>query len=171
MKNKKRPVLYSCVAHERGPKLPKKVQYMRKMWMDVCEKNPDCVLYDPQQHTIEEILELYTNSVFCLQPYGDTKTRQAIFDSIAMGCIPIVHWDSLTYYSMHLPDPRKVAVLVHAPLQNAVLSAVEAARNLTQSERDKLQDELLKVLPSITWSFSPPEFRDALTVLLEKLYL
>lgn len=34
-------------------------------------------------------VELYSQSVFCLQPPGDTIVRQAISDAIAVGCIPV----------------------------------------------------------------------------------
>mmetsp|Transcript_17377 Transcript_17377/g.42960 ORF Transcript_17377/g.42960 Transcript_17377/m.42960 type:complete len:429 (-) Transcript_17377:212-1498(-) len=34
------------------------------------------------------------NSIFCLQPPGDTFTRKAIFDAFATGCIPVVFFNS-----------------------------------------------------------------------------
>ena len=50
-------------------------------------------------------VELYSNSVFCLQPPGDTLPRAGIVDAISVGCIPVflhaaqrdlwpLHWDA-----------------------------------------------------------------------------
>ena len=40
-------------------------------------------------HLARTAVELYTRSVFCLQPPGDTIVRTAIIDAIAVGCIPV----------------------------------------------------------------------------------
>ncbi len=37
----------------------------------------------------EVLLHGYASSDFCLQPGGDTPTRQAIFDALLCGCIPV----------------------------------------------------------------------------------
>lgn len=37
----------------------------------------------------EGAVHLYSNSVFCLQPPGDSLPRSAILDAIAVGCIPV----------------------------------------------------------------------------------
>ena len=37
-----------------------------------------------------KIVEWMQNSVFCLQPPGDTATRKSFFDSIIAGCIPVI---------------------------------------------------------------------------------
>lgn len=36
-----------------------------------------------------EAVELYAQSVFCLQPPGDVIARGAIFDAISVGCVPV----------------------------------------------------------------------------------
>ena len=45
-------------------------------------------------------LELSLRSVFCFQPIGDLMTRKGLFDSILLGCIPIV-FDPLTAEVMY----------------------------------------------------------------------
>lgn len=45
-------------------------------------------------------LELSLKSVFCFQPIGDLMTRKGLFDSILLGCIPVV-FDPLTAEVMY----------------------------------------------------------------------
>ena len=35
-------------------------------------------------------MEWLTNSVFCLQPPGDSPSRKSFYDSIMAGCIPVI---------------------------------------------------------------------------------
>ena len=50
----------------------------------------------------------------CMQPPGDTTTRKGIFDAVSVGCIPVVFEAASLegQYTVHLPDPYEVAVLV-----------------------------------------------------------
>jgi hypothetical protein len=48
------------------------------------------------------LMALYTKSVFCLCPAGDSYTRKALFDSLVAGCIPVIsHKASLAMYSWY----------------------------------------------------------------------
>lgn len=47
-----------------------------------CTQKGDCV-------NNFAILATYARSVFCLQPDGDTPTRQGWFDALLSGCIPV----------------------------------------------------------------------------------
>lgn len=40
--------------------------------------------------TARTIYKMALESVFCLQPAGDSWTRKGIFDSLLAGCIPVV---------------------------------------------------------------------------------
>lgn len=60
------------------------------------------------------IQHAYLDSVFCLQPSGDTPTRQGIFDALICGCIPVFFADCLsadlafeTMYHPFLPAFRR----------------------------------------------------------------
>ncbi|GAB4860142.1 hypothetical protein Ancab_011620 [Ancistrocladus abbreviatus] len=37
----------------------------------------------------DEVIKSFQESVFCLQPPGDSPTRRSVFDSILVGCIPV----------------------------------------------------------------------------------
>ncbi|CAN1780552.1 Probable xyloglucan galactosyltransferase GT12 [Linum perenne] len=52
-----------------------------------------------------EVMRVFQDSVFCLQPPGDSPTRRSIFDSILAGCIPVFFHPFSAYgqYLWHLP--------------------------------------------------------------------
>ena len=50
-----------------------------------------CVGPDMKKEIItEEIVKTKVNSVFCLEPEGDTPSRKGLVDSIVLGCIPVL---------------------------------------------------------------------------------
>lgn len=53
----------------------------------------DCAYYNPAEEYVD-YFAVYSESVFCLSPKGDSFTRKATFDMLLSGCIPIV-WDEL----------------------------------------------------------------------------
>ncbi|XP_024361367.1 probable xyloglucan galactosyltransferase GT17 [Physcomitrium patens] len=58
-----------------------------------CKRNP------------QVIVQMGLESVFCLQPPGDSPTRKGIFDSLQTGCIPVVfnRQQAALQYLSHLP--------------------------------------------------------------------
>ena len=60
-----------------GPKIHRQVT---KAWL----LTSDCII-NP-----EYIIEWMQNSLFCLQPPGDSPTRKSFFDSVIAGCIPVL---------------------------------------------------------------------------------
>ena len=62
---------------------------------------------------INAVGTLYASARYCLQPPGDNPTRKGIFDSLGLGCIPVVFDDrSLAVFTMHIPDPTAVSIYV-----------------------------------------------------------
>lgn len=62
---------------------------------------------------ISDMYQLLMASTFCIQPPGDTPTRKGLFDSLVLGCIPVItSEDSLQHYSMHIDDWKSISVLV-----------------------------------------------------------
>lgn len=111
----------------------------------------------------------YSDSVFCLQPPGDTATRRGIFDAVMCGCIPVVFspdqlggatraTDSGTtdellplQYEFHLPHPEEVAVLVppnrHGDTLQFLSDVVDDHARLA-----RLQTAMQTVAPTLQYS-------------------
>ncbi|CAN1254914.1 Probable xyloglucan galactosyltransferase GT12 [Linum perenne] len=55
-----------------------------------------------------EVMGVFQNSVFCLQPGGDSYTRRSTFDSIVAGCIP-VFFHPFSAYGQYRCSKREIA--------------------------------------------------------------
>ena len=85
----------------------------------------------------------FRESVFCLQPAGDTATRKGIFDAIMCGCIPVVFSpdqlggmdDHPLQYKYHLPKPYETSILVPVMNQSDTLGYLASIA----LDKDRLQ--------------------------------
>ena len=79
---------------------------IREALLRNCNKYPRICLnavilhrYNPLSYNVTLNVEnLYGRSVFCLNPPGDNDVRKGIFDSILMGCIPVLFTPNLLSY-------------------------------------------------------------------------
>ncbi|KAJ7952324.1 Xyloglucan galactosyltransferase KATAMARI1 [Quillaja saponaria] len=65
----------------------------------------------------ESVIELFMESEFCLQPPGDSPTRKSVFDSLVLGCIPVLFDPFTAYYQYpwHLPEDHGKYSAVYRP--------------------------------------------------------
>ena len=117
-----------------------------------------------------DIQKVYSVSDFCLQPEGDTPTRQSWFDAAINLCIPVFFSDCLepnllfeTEYDHFLPPVRKRAAFgagVWAVLLNAsaVLARpgllVEQLESISTEERSRMRATLAKSVPKLLYTRS-----------------
>ena len=101
---------------------------LRRQLYTSCAKQPShtCTSFAPHPvvssssaaQTIR-IAQLYFNSTFCLQPWGDGPTRAGIIDALLLGCIPVLfhasqqaqwprHWGSWARNASLLIDGEKL---------------------------------------------------------------
>ena len=145
--NEDRPVLCSYVGSQRSYYGP--ARRLRGSIVHYCELHP---LYC--QHTSYGLngtrfsfkveghnpLELSLRSTFCFQPIGDLMTRKGLFDSILLGCIPVV-FDPLTasvMYTWHWEEDfwRQVAIeFDFHPVAHRYLDPVEHLKKMFANNR------------------------------------
>jgi len=98
-------------------------EYERHVLFNMCRERPTlCAVYETGNREnsssfvhsrIPDMYQVLMASTFCINPPGDTPTRKGLFDSLVLGCIPVVtSEDSLQHYRFHLPFWRSVSVLV-----------------------------------------------------------
>ena len=65
-------------------------------------------------HNGATVHDVMRRSVFCLTPMGDLPTRKGLFDSILLGCIPVVFHPltATTMYTWHWPEELWKEVVV-----------------------------------------------------------
>mmetsp|Transcript_60323 Transcript_60323/g.161884 ORF Transcript_60323/g.161884 Transcript_60323/m.161884 type:complete len:528 (+) Transcript_60323:61-1644(+) len=100
-------------------------EVVRTQCYEHCRSRPNhCALYDTGlradssddtffENKAANMYKMILASTFCLQPPGDTPTRKGIFDSLTLGCIPVIFdQNSMAWYEVHLPNWQQVAVFV-----------------------------------------------------------
>ena len=103
---------------------------------------------DHHNTTIEWML----NSVFCLQPHGDSPTRKSFYDSILSGCIPVIF--KFPYEDIEFPFQRSLNYsnfVVQIPVNNTGhlktnIPIYEYLRKIPQTEIKRLQKHLAEVI-------------------------
>ena len=97
-------------------------------------------------------IEWMFNSVFCLQPHGDSPTRKSFYDSILSGCIPVVF--KFPYEDVEFPFQRTLNYsnfMVQIPVDEKGdlernITYYDYLRRIPQPEIKRLHMNLVKVL-------------------------
>eukprot|EP00603_Paraphysomonas_imperforata_P008696 CAMPEP_0114425248 /NCGR_PEP_ID=MMETSP0103-20121206/7133_1 /TAXON_ID=37642 ORGANISM="Paraphysomonas imperforata, Strain PA2" /NCGR_SAMPLE_ID=MMETSP0103 /ASSEMBLY_ACC=CAM_ASM_000201 /LENGTH=335 /DNA_ID=CAMNT_0001594069 /DNA_START=517 /DNA_END=1523 /DNA_ORIENTATION=- len=138
--------------------------------------------------TFQNGYDYYRNSIFCLQPPGDMEMRKGVFDSILLGCIPVLLLPRILskkypwYFSQEVEKLVSVNVQVHNV--DNVVTYLESIPDDVVREKRRAMAELA---PSLIYSLPPietsdvldkgkkettwqPPFRDAVDVMLQALF-
>lgn len=119
-----------------------------------------CVL-DRLSFSLQKAFTLMSQSVFCLQPPGDAPTRRAFYDSIILGCIPVIF--SRSAYQFYHVNVRHIAVVIpdmenvtkrisHAQYLSYAKNAVDNLSNIPKSVIASLQANITEMQRSMQYS-------------------
>ncbi|KAH7521437.1 hypothetical protein FEM48_Zijuj07G0033100 [Ziziphus jujuba var. spinosa] len=102
-----------------------------------------------------KVIGLFQNSIFCLQPTGDSYTRRSTFDSILAGCIPVFFHPGSAYvqYLWHLPkNYSKYSVFISQTniKENRVIIS-ERLLGISKNEVRAMREEVIKLIPRIIY--------------------
>ena len=106
-------------------------------------------------------LSLSQQSVFCFQPIGDLMTRKGLFDSILLGCIPVV-FDPLTahvMYTWHWEEEFWKEIMVEFPFHptahryfdpvQALIDMYEKNRSLVTKKQELIRSRVFELQYSL----------------------
>ncbi|KAM7271383.1 hypothetical protein ACFE04_030597 [Oxalis oulophora] len=103
-----------------------------------------------------ELMKLFENSIFCLQPPGDSPTRRSTFDSILAGCIPVFFHPGSAYtqYLWHFPrNYTKFSVFIPMnEVKDAKLSIKEKLLGISEDRVRRMRQEIIKLIPKIVYA-------------------
>lgn len=103
-----------------------------------------------------KVMEVFQDSVFCLQPPGDTPTRRSTFDSILAGCIPVFFNPDSVYnqYKWYFPkDHTKYSVYIsEEDVKNGKVSIEKLLVRVSQERISKMKNEVEKIIPKIIYT-------------------
>lgn len=100
-------------------------EHERTIILRMCLERPSlCSIYDTGvrensslsvQNHIPDMYQMLMASTFCATCPGDTPTRKGLFDSLVLGCIPVItSEETMQHYVFHMPFWRSISVLVTA---------------------------------------------------------
>ncbi|XP_071714070.1 xyloglucan galactosyltransferase MUR3-like [Rutidosis leptorrhynchoides] len=132
-----------------------------------------CGLEEINCHSPSNLMNTFGNSVFCLQPRGDTTTRRSSFDSILAGCIPVFfHPDSFyTQYTWHVPiNHTDYSVFIS---EDDIRKNVSIEQRLSQIDPMKvrmMRNEVVNLIPKTIYAESKLDsLKDAFDISVEEI--
>ncbi|GAB2295261.1 hypothetical protein Dimus_029434 [Dionaea muscipula] len=104
------------------------------------------------------VMRNFKDSVFCLQPNGDSYTRRSTFDSILAGCIPVFFHPGSAYtqYLWHFPkNYTNYSVFIPTDVVKNNTTGIEQV--LSRIPKDRvlaMREEVIRLIPRIIYSSS-----------------
>ncbi|KAJ4846054.1 hypothetical protein Tsubulata_002573 [Turnera subulata] len=102
------------------------------------------------------VMRVFQNSVFCLQPTGDSYTRRSMFDAILAGCIPVFFHPGTAYaqYKWHLPkNYSKYSVFIPVKdVKDWKAGINETLLRIPEHRVLAMREEVLKLIPSVIYA-------------------
>ncbi|XP_071085420.1 uncharacterized protein [Haliotis cracherodii] len=101
-------------------------------------------------------VEWMENSVFCLQPQGDSPTRKSFYDSIQSGCIPVIfkfgHQDVVYPFQSVLNYTDFTVSVESHHIQNDRENILDILKKIPKTEIRRLQKNLVLVARQFQYS-------------------
>uniref|UniRef100_A0A6N2KCN9 Exostosin GT47 domain-containing protein n=1 Tax=Salix viminalis TaxID=40686 RepID=A0A6N2KCN9_SALVM len=102
------------------------------------------------------ILETFLDSVFCLQPRGDSFTRRSIFDCMIAGAIPVLFWKRSAYdqYEWFLPaEPESYSVFIDRnAVKNGTTSVRKVLERYGEDEITRMRERVIEYIPKFLYA-------------------
>ncbi|KAH7297835.1 hypothetical protein KP509_25G014600 [Ceratopteris richardii] len=147
----------------------------RRILFKQCEQSGQCQSLDCSNgicNDNQKTLGLFMDSVFCLQPRGDSFTRRSIFDCLLAGTIPVFFWHRSAYkqFEWHLPaDHDSYSVFISRyDVRNG--TKVEDVLNAIAPEKvQSMREAVIQLLPKMVYAVSGLSLKqkDAFDVAIE----
>ncbi|KAJ7550072.1 hypothetical protein O6H91_07G081800 [Diphasiastrum complanatum] len=157
MNSAKRTVLFSFA----GAPRPEIETSIRGQIMEQCKRSIHCKLLEcdlgaSKCDVPSVVMKLFEESVFCLQPQGDSFTRRSIFDSILAGCIPVFFHQHSAYsqYTWHLLSSHsKYSVYIcEEDIRTRKVSIENVLLQISPEKVQSMRKEVIKLIPGILYA-------------------
>lgn len=129
---------------------------------------PEC-LGDHDKYTMEYM----KNSIFCLQPPGDSPTRKSFYDALISGCIPVhfQHKDPVVFpFEKHIPYDSFTVKLSQSYVTQGN-SILEHLKNISKSQILEMQQNIQTFVKYFQYSHPPSNYphKDAFEMILKEV--
>lgn len=140
--------------------LPSSTPTLKRALARQCEASPqDCSYMECGRDTCRAggaVVQLHLSSTFCLLPPAYSLGRQAIFDAMLAGCIPVSFDNSTSriQYPWHLPSDRSSFSVPLAPrgVVTGTLNVLDVLRRVSPGRVKAMRRRIIyRVLPNILY--------------------
>lgn len=150
------------------PPLKASVAKLRYAILDALLQRSDSTIQilTRENFNLHEAYRAMAHSQFCIQPPGDSPTRRGFYDSVLLGCIPVVF--SRKAYAPFGQSTKSIAIQLHehVPPENIV----DILRNISQTNIQDMQVKILKEMCAFQYSIYQDETHDAFGNILRVLH-
>ncbi|KAG8484401.1 hypothetical protein CXB51_022783 [Gossypium anomalum] len=136
----------------------------------------DCKAEGNKCDTPVEVIKVFRDCKFCLQPPGDSYTRRSTFDSIISGCIPVFFhpYSAYAQYIWYFPkNYTKYSVYIpHNDIKNGNVSINRALSRFSKHRISEMRKEVVKLIPKVIYANPKSRFErfeDAIDIALKKV--
>lgn len=123
-----------------------------------------------------DLMDLFLDSTFCLQPRGDSFSRRSIFDALIAGCIPVLFWNESAYqqYLWHLPeDTASYSLFISKDEVRAGAIIEDVLRKVPFQRVEQMQKTIIGLIPRLVYAGKSSGFGsllDAFDVAIEGVF-
>lgn len=115
-----------------------------------------CVESTDKCYKPDNVMKMFRDSVFCLQPPGDSMTRRSTFDSILSGCIPVFFHPGSAYvqYIWHLPrNYTKYSIFIPAnKVKKGKVNIENILGRIPIQTVNAMREEVIKLIPKVIYA-------------------
>nr|GMD64132.1 xyloglucan galactosyltransferase MUR3 [Ipomoea batatas] len=157
MRKKKRKWLFSFA----GAPRPGNPRSIRGHIIQQCRNSKVCRLFkcdygESSCHSPSNIMQMFQESVFCLQPQGDSYTRRSAFDAMLAGCIPVFFHPGSAYiqYTWYLPrNHSSFSVFIpEADIRRGNASIEERLSQVSPEQVEGMRESVIALIPRLIYS-------------------
>ncbi|KAL5076012.1 hypothetical protein RYX36_014996 [Vicia faba] len=155
IRHQKRDFLFTFT----GAPRPELEDSIRGKIIEQCRGSSLCKFIDCSHEKCDDpvnVMKVFENAVFSLQPSGDSYTRRSIFDSILAGCIPVFFNPGTAYsqYKWHFPKNRS-EYSVYIPVKDVKEWNVNIGKvllGIPENEVIAMREEVIRLIPKIVYA-------------------
>ncbi|KAK8493020.1 hypothetical protein V6N13_060514 [Hibiscus sabdariffa] len=123
----------------------------------------DCKAGENKCDSAVEVIKVFRDCKFCLQPPGDSYTRRSTFDSIISGCIPVFFhpYSAYAQYIWHFPkNYTKYSVYIPGnDIRTGNMSIDLALSRYSQHQIKAMRQEVVELIPKVIYANPKSRFK------------
>ncbi|KAI3865950.1 hypothetical protein MKX03_036809 [Papaver bracteatum] len=157
MRRQRKRFLFSFVGAPRNS-----TKLIRNQLIDQCLASKKCKLLDcnignkKSCDQPSKVMKVFQNSIFCLEPPGDSPTRRSVFDAILAGCIPVFFHPGSAYtqYTWFLPrDYKKYSVYIpEDQVRDGKVNIESVLQRYSRDQVRRMKEEVIKLIPRVIYA-------------------